>query len=443
MVFCVANNGDISQQPKIKHKGKHDKPKPWDDDPNIDHWKIDKFDFSWNETGVIEVSSFSTLFPGYREKYLQEVWPRWKSGISCELNLVEGSMTVSTTRKTRDPYVIIKARDLIKLLPRSFPVHQDIIITSLTTSLERAIFKVIKILDDETSSRLATWSTIGQFGETVQGKCIPWRGEVGLSTEEIQKFKGLGYVTSGSRHQRMNAIHIRKLSDTELDELKRNRYGDVRGRQANLAESLAQLFLEEASFKQTASKKIIPDIQQKQILVKSSVDAGAATKREPQADDRIKSAGTAGGVPVQQGNLLVGAQIQVLDFPLTSSDHGKDDNGLVPTEGGFKESSVRGTLGRSSDLKECSGVTARATISDSLIIEKVPVATGRDGSINVERSGNVKASTSLLPASNTSLSIRGISGKVNVLAGNANFWSVGCEYGCLQILASLLLSTLW
>ena len=54
-----------------------------------------------------------------------------------------------------------------------------------------------------------------------------------------------------------------RLSDTELDELKRNRYGDVRGRQANLAESLAQLFLEEASVKLTASKKVVPDIQQK------------------------------------------------------------------------------------------------------------------------------------------------------------------------------------
>ncbi len=311
-----------------------------------------------------------------------------------------------------------------------------------------------------------------------------------------------------------------RLSDVELDELKRNRYGDVRGRQANLAESPAQLLLEAASAKQTPSKKVSSDIQQKQILVKSSLDVEVATKSEPQADDGKKSAGTAGdglnkvstsarisspvkqreyrrpdgrkriipeavGVPVQPENLTGGAQSQALDFPLISSDHGKDDNGLVPTEGGFKESSVRGTLGRSSDLKERSGVTARATISDSLIIEKVPVATGRDGSINVEQSGNVKASTSL-PASNTSLSIRvfdkkegvdalpiclearprehaandivgvgntfmmketeivctrgsqslwsdRISGKVTVLAGNANFWAVGCEDGCLQV----------
>ncbi|KAE9606242.1 hypothetical protein Lal_00024754 [Lupinus albus] len=120
-----------------KRKGKHDKPKPWDDDPNIDHWKVDKFDPSWNEGGMLEVSSFSTLFPQYREKYLQQAWPLIKSslkefGVSCELNLVEGSMTVTTTRKTRDPYIIIKARDLIKLLSRSVPAPQ-----------------AIKILDDE------------------------------------------------------------------------------------------------------------------------------------------------------------------------------------------------------------------------------------------------------------------------------------------------------
>ncbi|XP_031255274.1 KRR1 small subunit processome component homolog isoform X1 [Pistacia vera] len=116
---------------KKKNKGKHDKPKPWDEDPNIDRWKIEKFDPSWNEGGMLEVSSFSTLFPQYREKYLQQAWPMVKGalkeyGVSCELNLVEGSMTVSTTRKTRDPYIIVKARDLIRLLSRSVPAPQAI-----------------------------------------------------------------------------------------------------------------------------------------------------------------------------------------------------------------------------------------------------------------------------------------------------------------------------
>ncbi|KAF5961022.1 hypothetical protein HYC85_002231 [Camellia sinensis] len=54
-----------------------------------------------------------------------------------------------------------------------------------------------------------------------QGKCIPWRGEVGLLAEEIQKFESLGHVMSGSRHQRMNAIRIRKENQVYSAEDKR------------------------------------------------------------------------------------------------------------------------------------------------------------------------------------------------------------------------------
>ncbi|KAG4981886.1 hypothetical protein JHK87_026635 [Glycine soja] len=54
-----------------------------------------------------------------------------------------------------------------------------------------------------------------------QGKRIPRRGEVGLSAEEIQKFENLGYVMSGSRHQRMNAIRIRKENQVYSAEDKR------------------------------------------------------------------------------------------------------------------------------------------------------------------------------------------------------------------------------
>ncbi|KAM0910342.1 hypothetical protein ACQ4PT_014234 [Festuca glaucescens] len=122
---------EASEEKNWRRKGKHDKEKPWDEDPTIDRWTVEKFDPSWNEGGLLEVSSFSTLFPGYREKYLQNAWPIVKGalkefGVSCELNLVEGSMTVSTTRKTRDPYIILKARDLIKLLSRSVPAPQAI-----------------------------------------------------------------------------------------------------------------------------------------------------------------------------------------------------------------------------------------------------------------------------------------------------------------------------
>ncbi|KAK7257626.1 hypothetical protein RIF29_31725 [Crotalaria pallida] len=307
-----------------------------------------------------------------------------------------------------------------------------------------------------------------------------------------------------------------RLSDAELEELKRSRYGDVRGRQANLAESPAQLLLEAASAKQTPNKKVSV-VQQNQTVAK----AGLISKNaEPQVDNSKKSGGPVGegsnkvstsgrisspvkqreyrrpdgrkriipeavGVPVQQDNISNAAQSQALDFPLICSDVRKGTNGVVSNDDNIRASTLGGAPGRMSDLKERSGVTARATISESLVIEKVLDSGGGDGNINVEQLGNSLASSSLagscatlcirvfdkkggedtspvclearpkehsandiMGVGNTSMmreteisSTRGsqalwsdrISGKVTVLAGNANFWAVGCEDGCLQI----------
>ncbi|PWA90653.1 hypothetical protein CTI12_AA096840 [Artemisia annua] len=54
-----------------------------------------------------------------------------------------------------------------------------------------------------------------------EGKRIPRRGEVGLSADEISRYENLGYVMSGSRHQRMNAIRIRKENQVYSAEDKR------------------------------------------------------------------------------------------------------------------------------------------------------------------------------------------------------------------------------
>lgn len=120
-----------SEKNKVRSKRTYERPKPWDHD-GIDHWKVEPFRPEDNLGGTfLEASEFATLFPKYRETYLRECWPLIERslkehGIRATLNLVQGSMAVCTTRKTWDPYAILKARDLIKLLARSVPAPQAI-----------------------------------------------------------------------------------------------------------------------------------------------------------------------------------------------------------------------------------------------------------------------------------------------------------------------------
>jgi len=101
-------------------------------DASVDVWKAPAWDDDDAPGPMLEESSFATLFPQYRELYLKKIWPSVErtldkfNGIATELDLVEGSMTVRTTKKTRDPFAILKARDLIKLLSRSIPVEKAV-----------------------------------------------------------------------------------------------------------------------------------------------------------------------------------------------------------------------------------------------------------------------------------------------------------------------------
>ncbi|KAK6928838.1 Krr1, KH1 domain [Dillenia turbinata] len=175
----MAEGGGEVVEKKTKHKGKHDKRKPWHD-PSIDHWKIKKFDPSWNEGGMLEISSFSTLFPEYR------AWPIVKSalkefGISGELNMVEGTMTVSTTRKTRDPYIIVKARDLIKPLS-SVPAPQAIKI--LNDEMQCDIIKIRSFVRNKERFVKRRQRLVGPNSSTLKGNTVAAMGS----------FKGLKQV---------------------------------------------------------------------------------------------------------------------------------------------------------------------------------------------------------------------------------------------------------
>lgn len=117
-----------AEEETVKKKKKYRKDKPWDNE-NIDHWKVEKFTQEDNKHHFLEESSFKVLFPKYREKYLQQFSSDIKNVlnkhfIKFEIDLIEGYMCVKTTKKTFDPYIIIKSRDMISLLSRSVPfVH--------------------------------------------------------------------------------------------------------------------------------------------------------------------------------------------------------------------------------------------------------------------------------------------------------------------------------
>ena len=159
--------------------------------------QIDAFKPEDNAGGTFaEESSFATLFPKYREKYLKEAWPVVTRaldgrGIACTLDLIEGRMTVRTTRKTYDPAAILDARDLIKLLARSVPVQQavrvlddgvacDVVkIRALVRSRERFVKRRERILGPQGSTLKALELLTGCY-VLVQGGTVaamgPYKG---------------------------------------------------------------------------------------------------------------------------------------------------------------------------------------------------------------------------------------------------------------------------
>lgn len=94
-----------------------------------DKWKPEPFDESQVKHEFLETSSFEIMFPKYREKYVREAWKYIKAAmerkkLAVDIDLHRVILTVSTTKKTRDPYVILKARDALKLVSRGVPLEK-------------------------------------------------------------------------------------------------------------------------------------------------------------------------------------------------------------------------------------------------------------------------------------------------------------------------------
>lgn len=96
---------------------------------STDYWTQPEFKESDNPHPFTDESDFKIMFPEYRSQYIQEVWQRIKDTLNAvhlkvDLDLVNRLITIATTSKTRDPYIIIKGRDMLKLIARGVPYHQ-------------------------------------------------------------------------------------------------------------------------------------------------------------------------------------------------------------------------------------------------------------------------------------------------------------------------------
>ncbi|KAL5717078.1 hypothetical protein ACHQM5_010151 [Ranunculus cassubicifolius] len=311
-----------------------------------------------------------------------------------------------------------------------------------------------------------------------------------------------------------------RLTDLELDELRKNLYGDAKSQQEKPAESPAQLLLENTASKQPANKTLSSSSHDQtagKVLVAASVDHlqkkvvnsqnGNGKKKGESgngksnklvrnssivkqkefrgADGRKRIVPEVLGVPSQhEYDCSSIVQALPVEFPRTAANQRKDDSVVIaPREDPLKinkgANSKEYTQARESGhggVKENSGNTARTAVSENLVIEKIPVSacpeikkvsdskpvsrsslsitvySSKDGEDSVpvclearpvERAVNdvVGVGHALTTNETEVICSRGshilwsdrLSGKVTVLAGNSNFWAVGCGDGCLQV----------
>lgn len=187
---------------------------PQSTEPVDNAWslKIPEFKADHNKNGLLEESSFATLFPKYREKYLRDAWPLVQKTLNehhirAELDLIEGSMSVKTTRKTWDPYVIIKARDMLRLMARSVPFEQAVRV--LEDEMSCDVIKIGKLVRNRDKFVKRRQRLIGPNGATLKSIELLTNCYVlvqGNTVAALGPYRGLQHVRD-IVNDTMNNIH--------------------------------------------------------------------------------------------------------------------------------------------------------------------------------------------------------------------------------------------
>lgn len=92
-------------------------------------------------------------------------------------------------------------------IPSIMPVEENAIVGPLPVELENVVEKNSKL---DYGKALLPGEGAAMAAYIADGKRIPRRGEIGLTSNEIENYEGQGYVMSGSRHRRMEAVRLRK-----------------------------------------------------------------------------------------------------------------------------------------------------------------------------------------------------------------------------------------